>query len=115
MSGERPGPPGTLVPAGAARSRRIVAATNAARAARTEENPMRQLTHHPLRTLAGLLALAFVLFMLSGIPALKDAKHGVYLVLGDICWFGFLLTALVFVVSGLFVLARLATRSRRTA
>jgi len=76
---------------------------------------MRQLTDRPLRTLAGLLALAFVLFMLSGIPALRDAKHGVYLVLGDICWFGFLLTALAFIVGGLFVLVRMATRSRRTA
>lgn len=76
---------------------------------------MRQLTDHPIRTLAGLLVLAFVLFMLSGIPVLREAKHGGYLILGDICWFGFLLTALAFVVGGLFVLVRLATRSRRTA
>lgn len=76
---------------------------------------MRQLIDHPLRTLGGLLVLAFVLFMLSGIPALRYAKHGVYLVLGDICWFGFLLTALAFVVGGLVVLVRLAGRSRRTA
>lgn len=76
---------------------------------------MHQLDHHPLRTLGAMLALAFVLFMLSGIPALRDAKHGVYLVLGDICWFGFLLTALAFIVGGLFVLVRMATRSRRTA
>jgi len=76
---------------------------------------MRQLTNHPLRTLAGLLALAFVLFMLSGIPALRYAKHGVYVILGDICWWGFLLTALAFIIGGLVVLVRLAGRSRRTA
>ena len=77
---------------------------------------MRQLTDHPLRTLAGLLALAFVLFMLSGIPALREAQHGGYLVLGDICWFGFLLTALAFVVYGMVCLVGLATsRSRRAA
>lgn len=76
---------------------------------------MRQLTEHPLRTLSGLLALGFVLFMLSGIPALRNARHGGYLVLGEICWFGFLLASLAFVVGGLFVLVRLATRSRRTA
>jgi len=76
---------------------------------------MRQLIDHPLRTLAGLLVLAFVLFMLSGIPVLREAQHGRYLVLGDICWFGFLLTALAFVVGGIVVLVRLAGRSRRTA
>jgi hypothetical protein len=76
---------------------------------------MRHVTDHPLRTLAGLLALAFVLFMLSGIPALKDAKHGLYLILGELCWIGFLLAALAFVVGGLVVLVRLAVRSRRTA
>ena len=76
---------------------------------------MRQLTEHPLRTLAGLLVLAFVLFMLSGIPSLRYAKHGWYLVLGDICWFGFLLSALAVVVGGVLVLVRLATRSRTTA
>lgn len=92
-----------------------MALTNAAPAAPTEENLMRQLTEHPLRTLAALLALAFVLFMLSGIPALRYAKHGGYLVLGDICWFGFMLAALAFVVGGIVALVRLAGRSRRTA
>lgn len=77
---------------------------------------MHQLDHHPLRTLGAMLALAFVLFMLSGIPALREAQHGGYLVLGDICWFGFLLTALAFVVYGVVCLVGLATsRSRRAA
>jgi hypothetical protein len=76
---------------------------------------MRQLNEHPLRTLAGLLVLAFVLFTLSGIPVLRAAKTGWYLVLGDICWFGFLLSALAFVVGGIIVLVRLAGRGRRTA
>ena len=67
---------------------------------------MRQLDHHPLRTLGGLLALAFVLFSLSGIPTVKDATSGGWLVVGDICWFGFLLTALAFLVAGVVLLVR---------
>lgn len=67
---------------------------------------MRQLDHHPLRTLGILLAVAFVLFNLSGIPTIKDATTGGWLVVGDICWFGFLLTALAFVVTGVVVLVR---------
>lgn len=74
---------------------------------------MKQLLRaHPLPVLGGLLALAFVLFMLSGIPALKDAQHGWYLVLGDICWFGFLLSALAFVVCGGYTMARRARHPR---
>jgi hypothetical protein len=67
---------------------------------------MRQLDRHPLRTLGALLAVAFVLFNLSGIPTLKEARSGGWLVIGDICWFGFLLTALAFVVGGVVVLVR---------
>ena len=67
---------------------------------------MRQLDHHPLRTLGILLAVAFVLFNLSGIPTIKDATTGGWLVVGDICWFGFLLTALAFGVTGVVVLCR---------
>lgn len=73
---------------------------------------MNQLRKHPGRTLGGLLAAAFVLFMCSGIPALKNADHGLNLVLGNICWFGFLLTALVFIVGGVYALARRTDRSR---
>jgi hypothetical protein len=72
-----------------------------------------QLTTHPIRTLGGLLAVAFVLFMLSGIPALKNA-HGWNLAdaLGYVTWLGFLLTFLVFLVSTGYVVVR---RNRRTA
>ncbi|HET8604515.1 MAG TPA: hypothetical protein VFM09_11340 [Marmoricola sp.] len=73
---------------------------------------MRQLDHHPLRTLAGLLVLAFVLFMLSGVPAIKDAKSGIDLVIGDITWFGFLLAALAFLVVGAVIVVRAARRRR---
>ena len=73
---------------------------------------MKQLQEHPRRTLGGLLAVAFVLFMCSGIPALKDATHGVKLVLGNICWFGFLVTALAFVIASVYTLARRSRRAR---
>lgn len=74
---------------------------------------MKQLLRtHPLPVLGGLLVLAFVLFMLSGIPVLKDAQHGWYLVLGDICWFGFLLSALAFVVGGVYTFVHRARRPR---
>ncbi|MFC6705587.1 hypothetical protein [Flexivirga alba] len=73
---------------------------------------MNQLREHPGKTLGGLLAVAFVLFMCSGIPALKDATRGVNLVLGDICWFGFLVTALAFVIASVYTLARRTRRAR---
>ena len=67
---------------------------------------MRQLDLHPIRALAGLLVLAFVLFMLSGIPTLRDATSGGWLVVGNITWFGFLISGLLFVVVGLVVVVR---------
>jgi hypothetical protein len=59
----------------------------------------RQVTTRPIRTLVGLLAVAFVLFMISGIPAVKDA-HGWTLAdaVGYVAWFGFLLVFLAFLV-----------------
>jgi hypothetical protein len=76
---------------------------------------MRQLREHPLRTLAGLLVLAFCLFMLSGIHRYRVAKSGLDLVIGDIFWFGFVICALLFVVGGVAVLVRAATGSRSAA
>jgi hypothetical protein len=68
---------------------------------------MRQLREHPLRTLAVLLGTAFVLFMLSGIPRFRDAKDaGWDLYIGDVFWFGFLITALLFLVTAGYTLAR---------
>ncbi len=75
---------------------------------------MRQLDRHPIRYLGGLLVLAFALFMFSGIPTLKDATSGVWLIVGDITWFGFLLAGLIFVVAGLAVVVR-RLGHRRTA
>ena len=73
---------------------------------------MRQLDLHPIRVLAGLLVSAFVLFLLSGIPTLRYATSGGWLVVGDITWFGFLVGGLLFVVVGLVVVfRRLAHRS----
>lgn len=74
---------------------------------------MRQLQDHPMRTLAALLVTAFVLFMLSGIPALRNA-HGWTLTdaLGYVCWFGFLLSGLVFVLAGVYTLVRTALAHR---
>ncbi|MGN6330475.1 MAG: hypothetical protein ACTHOD_02345 [Motilibacteraceae bacterium] len=63
---------------------------------------------HPLRQLAITFAvLAVALFVLSG--ATKDATHGLGLVVGDIGWFGFLLSLLGLVlvaVAGVVVTAR---------
>lgn len=74
-----------------------------------------QLTTHPIRSLAALLAVAFVLFMVSGIPAVRDA-HGWNLadVIGYIAWFGFLISALTFLGSATYVALR-GVRDRRTA
>lgn len=73
-----------------------------------------QLDKHPIRSLATLLVAAFCSFMLSGIPQFRDAKHGVNLVIGDVFWFGFLILALLFIVTGAVVLVRTAM-SRRVA
>lgn len=70
-----------------------------------------QLTSHPIRTLGALLALAFVLFLLSGIPALRDAHDTSFIgLLSEVVWFGFLLTALAFVVGAGYAAVRAARR-----
>lgn len=76
---------------------------------------MRQLREHPLRTLAVLLGTAFVLFMLSGIPRYREAKDwGWDLFIGDIFWFGFLITALLFVLAAAYTFTR-RVRGARSA
>ncbi len=67
---------------------------------------MRVLRHHPIRVLVALLAVAFVLFNLSGIPRYRYAKSGPDLVAGDVFWFGFLLAAAGFVLAGGYVIVR---------
>lgn len=71
---------------------------------------MHQLQTHPGRTLGVLLAIAFVLFMCSGIPALKDATHGLDFWLGNVVWWGFLLSALTFIAGGVLTVIRNARR-----
>ena len=64
------------------------------------------------RTVLILIALDVALFLLSGIPAIKDADHGAALVLSDIVWFGFLLGLLVLVVTGVLTLINRMRRVR---
>ena len=64
------------------------------------------------RTMIVLLVLDVVLFAASGIPAIKHAKHGWKLVVGDICWFGFLIGALALLAVALVTLVRGATGKR---
>jgi hypothetical protein len=76
---------------------------------------MQQLRNHPLRTLAVLLVTAFVLVMISGIPAIKNAKGwNIQDVIGYISWFGFLITGLLFVAGGVYTIVR-SLRQRRVA
>jgi hypothetical protein len=65
-------------------------------------------------TLTRLLRLAVVVtvvaFLASG--ALRNARHGAALVLGDIAWFGFLAGLLTVIVLGGAVLVRAQKRRR---
>ncbi len=74
----------------------------------------RQLTTHPIRSLAMLLVVAFCFFMLSA-SGQPDSfwKNGPGW-LGAIAWFAFLLTALAFLGSAVYVAVR-GVRARRTA
>lgn len=66
------------------------------------------------RLMAALFVLDVCLFALSGIPAFRDARHGVKDVIGGIGWFGGLLVALALIVLATTTLVRSALR-RRTA
>jgi hypothetical protein len=69
---------------------------------------MRNLS--PARLAGLILAVDLVAFGFSGI--LRNAHHGVGLVLGDIAWFGFLAGVLALLLVGVVALARAArTRS----
>lgn len=67
---------------------------------------MRYLNTHPIRVLAPLLAVAFTLFMLSGLGRFRYATGGVDAVVGEILWLGFLLFTTVFVAAGLYAVVR---------
>ncbi|HET7567740.1 MAG TPA: hypothetical protein VFJ91_07110 [Gaiellaceae bacterium] len=62
--------------------------------------------------LAGLFALDVALFALSGVPAFKNAHHGVKYVLGGVGWFGGLACTLALIVLALATLAQNLRRRR---
>jgi len=65
--------------------------------------------------LAGLFALDVALFALAGIPAFKNAHHGLRYVVGGVGWFGGLACALVLVVLAAATLVRGVRGRSRTA
>jgi hypothetical protein len=67
------------------------------------------------RTMIVLFVTAAILLGISGIPALKNAKHGWKDVLGGIGWFGGLLLALVLIGLALYALGRAARDRVRSA
>jgi hypothetical protein len=73
-----------------------------------------QLVEHPFRTLAALLVVAFGFFMLSasGQPGTFWENGPGWL--GSTGWILFLLTALAFVVSAVYLIVQ-RTKARRTA
>jgi hypothetical protein len=66
------------------------------------------------RLLAGLFALDVVLFALAGLPAFKNAHHGVKWAIGGIGWFGGVVCTLALIVLALVTLFGSA-RTRRAA
>jgi hypothetical protein len=67
------------------------------------------------RTMIVLFVTAACLIGISGIPALKNAKHGWKDVLGGIGWFGGLLLALVLIILALYAIGRAALDRTRSA
>lgn len=67
------------------------------------------------RVLIGLFTLDVCLFVLSGVPAFRNADHGVKWVIGGIGWFGFLLTTLVLIVYSAVLLVRRSRDARAAA
>ena len=75
---------------------------------------MQQLQEHPLRTLAGLLVVAFCFFMLSA-----SGQHGTFWEngpswLGSTGWFAFLITMLLFLTAAAYTVVRRVRSSRAT-
>ena len=67
------------------------------------------------RGLLAIVALAVVdlaLFLISGVPRLKDATQGADYVIGEICWLGFLIGALALIVTVVVALVRRARGAR---
>jgi predicted ferric reductase len=65
-------------------------------------------------TAIALAVLDIALLLASGIPALKNAKHGLDYVLGELAWLGFLVGTLGLLVTVAIWITR-STRQRRTA
>jgi hypothetical protein len=64
--------------------------------------------------IAALAVIDVALFMISGIPAYRDATHGADLVIGQIAWFGFLLGLLALIVLGALAVGRHLNRKEKT-
>lgn len=67
------------------------------------------------RTMIALFVAAAVLIGISGVPALKNAKHGWQWVLGGVGWFGGLLLAVALIVLALYAIGRAALDRARSA
>jgi hypothetical protein len=64
------------------------------------------------KLLTGLFVLDVALFVLAGVPAFKNAHHGVKWAIGGIGWFGGLACTLALIVLALVTVAQRA-RTRR--
>lgn len=67
------------------------------------------------KLMLALLVLAIALIGISGIPAFRNADHGVKYVIGAIGWFGGLVCALVLIVLAIVSLVRAGTARRAPA
>lgn len=62
---------------------------------------------------AALVGVDVLLFLISGVPRFKDAKHGTDLVIGDVVWIGFLLGLLALIVLGVRAVVRRLTHQEK--
>jgi hypothetical protein len=67
-------------------------------------------THRNLLAVVALAVVDFALLMTSGVPRYRDATSGVDAVVGEICWFGFLLSTLALVLIAVVALVRRVRR-----
>lgn len=65
--------------------------------------------------IAALAVIDVVLFLVSGIPAYRDATDGADLVIGQIAWIGFLLGLLALIVLGALAVGRHLNRKEKTS
>lgn len=67
------------------------------------------LSNRTLRLVAALVVFDIATFLISGLPRVRHAHHGVFSVLGEIDWIAFLAGVLALLVT----LALWAVRARR--